>query len=101
MCVQASVGVHRWRERSEGRPGTHTLRQQLRGVIARGVGMLSVGMQEYSERCRCSFATGLASEVLTFLFIVWCPRDQAKLQCSKAIKFHFFKLSFACGLVDS
>ena len=91
MCFQVSVGVHRRRGRSEGRRGTHTLRLQLHGVIARGVVMLPIGMQEYPERCRFSFATGLGSEVLTFLFVVWCPRDHAKLYCNKAIKSHLFE----------
>lgn len=63
--------------------------------------MLSVGMQEYSERSPFSFATGLGSEVLTFLFVVWCPRDHAKLHRNKAIKFHFFKLRIACGFVGA
>jgi hypothetical protein len=87
--------------RSEGRPGTDSLRRQLCGVIASGVDVLSVGIPEYSERRRCSFATGLGSEVLTFLFVVCSPRDHAKLHCNKAFKFHLFKMSIACGLDDS
>lgn len=94
-------GVHRRRKRSEGRRGTDALRQHSCGVIARGVDMMSVGMQEYSERSPFSFATGLGSEVLTFLFVVRCPRDHAKLHCNKAIKFHLFKLPIACGLVGA
>ena len=91
-------GVH-WRQgRSEGRRATDTLRPQSRGVIARGVDILSVGMQEYSECCQSSFATGLGFEVLTFLFVVWCPRDHAELHINKAIKPRLFKLSIACGL---
>ena len=94
-------GARRRRDISEGRRGTHTLRQQSRGVLARGVDMLSVGMQEYSERSPFSFATGLGSEVLTLLFVVWCPRDYAKLHRNKAIKFNFFRLRIACGLVGA
>ena len=93
-------GARRRRDRSEGRRGTDALRQQSCGIIARGVD-LSVGMQEYSERSRFSFATGLGSEVLTFLFVVWCPRDHAKRRCNKAIKLHLFKLPIACGLVGA
>ena len=93
-------GARRRRDRSEGRRGTDALRQQSCGIIARGVD-LSVGMQEYSERSRFSFATGLGSEVLTLLFVVWCPRDYAKLHRNKAIKFNFFRLRIACGLVGA
>ena len=99
MLSCRSGGVHP-RETSEGRRVTETLLQQLLYVVTKVVGMLCAGMQQFPGRCRFFYAIGLGSEVLTFLFVVWCPRDHAKLHCNKAIKYHLFHMLTAFGLVD-
>jgi hypothetical protein len=85
---------------SEDHRGTDQLRQQPRSVIANGADMLRGGMKEYSARRRFSHATGLGSEVLTFLFVVQCPEPMLSCTATKRSSGISLNRLSRCGLAD-